>query len=101
MIYRIIFSPEAQSQLLAIYQYIADAASPTIAAKYTEDIIACCEDFRLFPHRGVRRDDLRPGLRVTGFRKRVAIAFVITDDLVTILGIFYGGQNYEAALEAE
>jgi plasmid stabilization system protein ParE len=49
--------------------------------------------------RGAQRDDIRPGLRVFGFRKRVSIAFEVTDDMVTVLGIFYGGQSLEAAFD--
>jgi toxin ParE1/3/4 len=101
MTYRVVFSPEAQTQLVEIYRYIADAASPTIAANFTEAIVACCEGFSQFPHRGTQRDDIRPDLRVTGFRRRASIAFAITGDVVTILGVFYGGQDYEAALRDE
>ena len=36
MIYRVVFAPEAEEQLVAIYYYIADAASPETAARYTE-----------------------------------------------------------------
>ena len=31
------------------------------------------------------------GLRVTGFERRVTIAFIVTADAVLIEGIFYGG----------
>jgi plasmid stabilization system protein ParE len=51
-----------------------------------------------FPARGVARDDLLPGLRVTHFRKRAIIAYTLEIDVVSIGGVFYGGQAYEAAL---
>jgi toxin ParE1/3/4 len=35
-------------------------------------------------------------LRVTGFERRVNVAFVVTADAVLIEGIFYGGQHFEA-----
>jgi len=38
-------------------------------------------------------------LRVFGFRRRVSIAFEVTGDVVTILGIFYGGQNIDTAFD--
>ena len=53
-------------------------------------------DFATFPLRGTQRDDLLPGLRVTGFERRVTIAFVVTADAVLIEGIFYGGRDFEA-----
>ncbi|BBQ02319.1 hypothetical protein BSFA1_74470 (plasmid) [Burkholderia sp. SFA1] len=51
-----------------------------------------------FPVRGVARDDLLPGLRVTHFRKRAIIAYTLDAEIVSIVGVFYGGQDYEAAL---
>lgn len=54
-----------------------------------------CESLRTFPNRGVLRDDIRPGMRVFGFRRRVSITFEVTGKVVTVLGIFYGGQNFE------
>jgi hypothetical protein len=49
--------------------------------------------------RGARRDDLWQGLRVMGFRRRVSIAFVVKKKTVAVHGVFYGGQNLEAAFE--
>jgi plasmid stabilization system protein ParE len=48
--------------------------------------------------RGTRRDDVRPGLRITNFKKRAVIAFAVEAAQVSIIGIYYGGQNYEAVL---
>jgi toxin ParE1/3/4 len=67
--------------------------------RYTDAIVQQCESLGTFPMRGAERDDLLEGLRVFGFRRRVSIAFAIADDLVTIGGIFYGGQNFEEAFE--
>ena len=96
---KVVFAPEAEAQLVALYFHIAAAASPEIAANYTEAIVKQCESLKTFPVRGAQRDDIRPGLRVFGFRRRVSIAFEITGELVTILGIFYGGQNLETAFD--
>jgi toxin ParE1/3/4 len=51
-----------------------------------------------FPERGTRRDDLLPGLRITGYRKSVTIAFRVSPDdgVDSIIGVFYGGQDYES-----
>ena len=83
MMYDVVFSPEAESQLVALYFHIAEAASPEIAAKYTEDIVKGCESLRTLPHRGTRRDNIRAGLRTFGFRRRVTIAFAVEDAVVT------------------
>ena len=39
MIYPVVFSPEAQAQLVDLYGYIAQAASPDIAARYTAEVL--------------------------------------------------------------
>jgi plasmid stabilization system protein ParE len=99
MNYRVVFSPEAENQLIALYHYIADAASPDIAARYTENIINYCDSLQISPLRGTMRNDIRPGLRVTNYKKRTVIAYAVSSDLVSILGVFYGGQDYETVLE--
>ena len=53
MNYRVIFSPEVEDQLVALYRSIADAASSDIAAKYTEAIVSYCESLCTFPNRGL------------------------------------------------
>ena len=99
MNYRVVFSPEAEEQLVALYYYIADAASPEIAARYTEGIIDYCNGLQVSPHRGTLRNDIRPGIRVTNYKKRAMIAYAVIADQVSILGVFYGGQDYETILE--
>jgi plasmid stabilization system protein ParE len=59
---------------------------------YVGRVVDFCNGLSIFPLRGTQRDDLLPGLRVTGFERRVTIAFVVTTDAVLIEGIFYG-QN--------
>ena len=92
----IVFSPEAEADLLALYDYIAGEATPAIAAGFTGAIVDFCEGFSTFPHRGTRRDELRPGLRTIGFRHQVTIAFAVEGDTVSIIGIYYGGRDFEA-----
>jgi toxin ParE1/3/4 len=101
VIYSVVFTPEAEAQLIELYAYIAVEASPDIAARYAEGIVSYCESLSTFPRRGMIRDDLRPGLRVTSYRKRVVIAFEVDMQRVNIVGVFYGGQDYEAALLEE
>lgn len=54
--------------------------------------------FETSPERGTRRDDLLPGLRITGYRKSVTIAFQVAPDawVISIVGLFYDGQDYES-----
>ena len=92
------FTPEALGQLDELESHIADAGSPLAAARYVDSIVDCCENLRTFPHRGTQRDDIRPGLRTLGYRRRVTIAFEVAGDIVNIIGVYYGGRDYEAAL---
>lgn len=99
--FRVLYSARAADQLEALYLYIAGDTGPDRAAGYVDAITDYCDSLETFPHRGQRRDDMRPGLRLIGFRRRVTIAFTVEDASVTILGVFYGGQDVEAALRAE
>lgn len=100
MTHRVRFAPEAVDQLEDLYGYISRSATPAIAAGYVDAIVEHCEGLAVFPHRGQARDDLRPGLRTVSYRKRTVIAFSVDADTkyVTILGVFYGGQDYESSL---
>ena len=42
---------------------------------------------------------MRPGLRITHYKKRAVIAFDVDADVVSIIGVFYGGQDYETILQ--
>jgi toxin ParE1/3/4 len=103
MPYAVVFAPEADDQLEELYLYIAAQASANTAARYTAAIVSYCESLSTFPHRGVLRDDIRPGLRITNYKGRTVIAFAVDDDAlqVSIIGVFYGGRDYETALGSE
>jgi toxin ParE1/3/4 len=49
----------------------------------------------------MRRDDIRPGLRITNYKKRAVIAFAVDAEVVSIIGVYYGGQDYESVLQWE
>jgi toxin ParE1/3/4 len=83
--------------LIDLYDYIAQRDGPERAIGYIDRIEECCRNLAVFPDRGIRRDDLRSGLRVLGFERRAVIAFQIAAETVTILRILYGGRDLEAA----
>ena len=101
MNHRVVFTPESLEQLAQLYHYIAQAASPDIAAGYTDAIVSYCESLRTLPLRGTQRDDVRPGLRLTNYKKRTVIAFAVDEEEVAIIGIFYGGQDIETILRKD
>lgn len=94
----VILSPEARADLLSLYEWIADAASPDIALGYIDRLEAYVRGFDIASERGTLHDDIRPGLRTVGFERRVTIAFTVTEEQAIILGFYYGGQNWQGIL---
>jgi len=99
--YTVVFAPEAEEQLAALYCHIADHASRDVAFRYTNAIVEYCEGMDHVPLRGTRRDDIRSGLRITHYKGRTVIAFAVDAERVSIVGVFYGGQDYETALQLD
>ena len=99
---RINYTPEAQQQLNELDDWITKAASAEIARRFVSAILDQIDGILLFPLAGRARDDVRPGMRTTTFRKRTLVAYEVegsSDELaVNILGVFHGGQDWEAAL---
>ncbi|QYF93148.1 type II toxin-antitoxin system RelE/ParE family toxin [Massilia sp. PAMC28688] len=98
MSYHVVFAPEAEEHLVSLYQYVAAASSPDIASRYAEAIVSYCESLCTFPNRGTARDNIRMGLRITNYKKRVVIAYAVDGETISIIGIFYGGGDYESIL---
>ncbi len=95
---RVIFTPLAERHIDKLHEYITLHSSEERADGYVSRIVSFCNSLSTFPPRGSQRDDILPGLRVTGFERRINIAFVATADVVLIEGIFCGGRDYETAL---
>jgi toxin ParE1/3/4 len=93
------FAPEALEDLIRLYDWIADAASPETAIGYIDRLEAYCRGMGHAAERGHQRDDIRRGLRIAGFERRVTIAFIVTDTRVTVPRVFYGGRNWEALID--
>ena len=89
------FTPLAERQIGELHAFITARAGEQRADAYVSRIIDFCNGLTTFPLRGTKRDDLLPGLRVTGFERRVSIAFMVTPEEVLIEGIFYGGQDLD------
>lgn len=98
---RLAFSPEAEARLLALYRTIADAASPAIARRFTDALVARWESLAQMPLIGRPRPDIRPNLRLMSYRRRAMIAYAVEAGLVTIIGVFYGGQDFETLLRQD
>lgn len=97
-LYEVRFLPEAEADLIRLYDYISGESGPVVALGYLDRIEETCGALAHFPHRGQARDDLRTGLRILGFERRVIIAFVVGDKEVVIARVLYGGRDFEALL---
>lgn len=56
----------------------------------------------VFPLAGKARDDVRSGMRTSAYQRRTPVAYEVDESsgelVVNVLGIFHGGQNWEAML---
>lgn len=95
MTFKVFFRPEAEADLVGLYEYIAEKAGHKIAGDYIDRIEEACMGLATFPKRGTRRDDILPGLRTFGFERRVTIAFRVLKSRVEIVTIAYAGRKFE------
>lgn len=98
---QVVYSPAARSDLLRLLNWLAEVASPEIAIGYVEQIEDFADRLAFAAERGTRRDDVRPGLRIVSYRRRVLLAFEVAESTVTVLRVFYGGQNWEGAWDED
>lgn len=102
---RINYTPEAQQQLHALDDWITEKASRDVAQRFVSAILDCIDGILVFPRAGRARDDIRPGMRTTTFKKRTVIAYEVDESsgelVVNVLGVFHGGQDWETALSDE
>ena len=97
----VVFAPEAPADLRSLYDIIADASLPARALGYVEGLRQHCLGLADFPERGTRRDAIRPGLRTLGYRRRVTVAFHVSEREVVILRLLYGGRDLEGLLRED
>lgn len=47
--------------------------------------------------RGHLRSDVRPGLRIVCFERRLTVAFTVGEDTVTVLRVFTAGRDWASS----
>lgn len=92
MALEVVWRRTAQTDLYALYDWIADQADPDTAYAYTSAIEAHAAGLTTYPQRGTPRDDLAPGVRTSNFRGRTVIAYRVSDT-VEILRVFHAGKE--------
>lgn len=94
---RVIYGEDVSVSLENITHFIlVNGGSIDTAERFVARIQARCERIGNVPFGGRLRDDLVLGLRTVPFEDRAVIAYVVHNDLVEIVEIFYGGRDYEA-----
>lgn len=93
----LIVNQDAAEELNDLYDYIAERSGSDRAWGYISAVRSFLIDLCAYPERGTLRSGAVKGLRVTGFRRRLSIAFAREGD-VLVLGFFYAGRNIDAAL---
>lgn len=95
MKYKVRFHAAAQRDLAELLTELAPKAGIVTATRFVDRIIDYCLSFETFPQRGTRHDEISPGLRTVGWRRRATIAFEVTGNTVIILRMLYAGRSLE------
>ena len=91
----VVLTSEAETDILLLYEWIASQASPLVSLSYVERLKSFLDRLGFASDRGHQRNDIRPGLRIIGFERRVTIAFIVEPHRVVILRLSYAGRNWE------
>ena len=98
MTFTVQFGRIASAQLTEILRYVSQEASLATAERFTGRLVDFCLTLSDLPYRGHARVDIHPCVRVLPFRKQAIIVYRIDGQIVTVLGVFRRGQDYESAL---
>jgi toxin ParE1/3/4 len=95
---RLVFRDEAEADLVALYNYIAEASgSFDTAFNFVERLRSACFKLEDFPEIGAARDEVKKGLRILALERKTVITYFVTgDDVVVVSNIFHGGRDWEA-----
>ncbi|MFB2553783.1 type II toxin-antitoxin system RelE/ParE family toxin [Ensifer soli] len=97
---KVTYRPGALADLRKIFDDIRDlSGSGVTARRFVDRIMARCRKIGDAPHGGRPRDDLALGLRTIPFERSAVIAYVV-GKTVDIVGVYYGGRDYEALYQS-
>lgn len=93
----VIYAEAALDDLDRILRWVAETASPVAAIHIVEQLEDYIATLDFATERGQSRDDLVTGLRIVG-HGRAVIAVYVQPTIVTVSRVFYGGEDWKAAL---
>jgi toxin ParE1/3/4 len=89
----VLFSRHAIQDLTNRFQYIKRYAGVYVARHEVARVFSFCKGLSTFPERGIRRDDVRQGIRPATFGGRYTIVYDWDSLTVTIIRIVGRGQR--------
>lgn len=97
-LYRVTVDSSVYTKLVRQWDYLVYRAGLKIADAYIDGLMAYFRGLDTFPERGHPRDDLLLDLRVIGYGKSANLAIVVEPSDVYVVGVYFGGEDYESAL---
>lgn len=94
----VIVAPQARGDLRALHDWIARAGGPKAADAFLIRLKLFLQGLSSASERGHLRNDIRAGLRIVGFERRLTIAFAVIGERVVVLRVFRSGRNWEGVL---
>jgi toxin ParE1/3/4 len=95
----VVVARRALNDLDRIYEFVKQSTSAVAARRYLDRIERFIVAMGDAAERGNNHGEYRPGLRSVGFEGRAQIVFEVTEIEVRVARIFYGGENWFAAIE--
>lgn len=98
--YTVVLDADALRDLASIRDHVTAERGRLLADKFADRIFQHLSKFASMPRRGALRSDIRPGLRIAGWRRTLNIAFRVDEaaETVVILAVLYRGRDVESVL---
>jgi toxin ParE1/3/4 len=97
--HKVVFRDEANAELTALYDYIADESGPAVAIAYVRRIRGRVHGAGTFSRAWYQAGRYHQRPAYDRFRTQVTIAFRVFRTHVEIVTIAYGGRNFEIELQ--
>src|ERR1700688_1643623 len=89
------WSPEAEQDLLAIWDYVAREASPDVADEQLRSLDRACEALAEWPHSGRARDELFRSVRSIAVEAYV-VFYRVGNSEIEIIRVLHGRRDVDA-----
>jgi plasmid stabilization system protein ParE len=99
MAHRVVYTPDAEDHLAAILRFVAEGSSFETAEAFVGGLERHCDGLADFPRRGTPVGKSERGVRALVYRGRATITYMVENDTVTILGVFYAGRDWRGKFD--